>query len=239
MYISHKHKFAFVAIPKTASTSVKSGLKSQLTLDVLGYSGAKKSEKAKDKIKKLNLKNDKLLYKDHVTAFDMKSFFNLNGWDWDEYFTFAGYRNPWAMVLSFYFYCRKTNGHKHQKKFQELTFEDTIKEGMFLHSFLFKKNKDSNNSSRCGGISKTVFQGGWVVNKNNRIIVDHIYKMENMDKEWRFICDKIGIQYEKLPHRKKTEHGDYWLYYNAEARDIIANAYKEEIEYFGYKFGED
>ena len=68
------------------------------------------------------------------------------------------------------------------------------------------------------------------------ILVDFIGKFENLEKDFNFICEKIGIDAE-LPHinysKRKNKYRDY---YTEETRDLIGEYYKEEIELFGYEF---
>ena len=73
MRISHKLKFIFFSIPRTASESIRSALDP--------YSDIKSEPKG--------------LYHNHITALALRNHFNEMGWVWDDYFKFAFVRNPW------------------------------------------------------------------------------------------------------------------------------------------------
>ena len=141
------------------------------------------------------------------------------------YFQFAFVRNPWDRLLScFLDKTKATVGTKWQLrdyvKYKNYSFND------FVYSI---KDDDLNICNRHHRLQYNLI---------NHDYVNFIGKFENLQKDFNKICKLSNLPKFKLPHFNKTNHRHYTEYYNEETKQIVAEKYAKDIEYFGYEFGE-
>jgi|19_taG_2_1085344.scaffolds.fasta_scaffold00733_9 hypothetical protein len=163
-------------------------------------------------IDSLNLKR-----KDHVYWDD-----NKNQWaqhftirelpELEGYFKFAFVRNPWDRVVSACMY--------RQSDINDFLLNDYVKD------IDGKKDPARHQMS----------QYDFLVDKNGKLKVDFVGRFENLQTDFDFVCDKLGISKHQLPHSNKTRHKHYSEYYSGDTKKMVAKRYARDIEYFGYEF---
>jgi len=138
----------------------------------------------------------------------------------EDYFKFAYVRNSWDRELSLYTYITQSRHH-------------------FFHKEAVKCNDFSTYLKQTYHDKRLAYhQYDWVSDKNGDLLVDFVGRFENLQQDFIIICDKIGIPYIKLPQKNKSNHKHYTEYYDDETRELVAQKYARDIEYFGYEFGE-
>lgn len=246
MIISRKHQFIFSKPRKVAGTSVEVALskfcgpQDIITENVAGT------------------EIDEDHYRDY--ARNWEGYFNhikparirkKIGEDvWNSYFKFSIVRNPWDMVVSRYFWNKKNatprknplqvlaeiarsplnpdlygklwNAAKRSLMRTELTETDTFDD--------FLKKLPSNLSNT-----------RYYFDDNGNQINDFVIRYEQLNEDFKTVCEKIGIPYEPLPSLKtKTRASrDYRELYNDKTRQMIADMFRQEIATFGYTFEGD
>ena len=76
----------------------------------------------------------------------------------------------------------------------------------------------------------------WFLDENGEDILDNIFRIEDLAEDITPLTSSIGMPPRSLPHRNKSERGDYRSYYDDESIDLIAQRFKYTIRRFGYKF---
>tara|TARA_A200000159_G_scaffold54006_1_gene50054 strand:- start:27253 stop:27858 length:606 start_codon:yes stop_codon:yes gene_type:complete len=149
---------------------------------------------------------------------------------WDEYFKFSFVRNPWDRMVS-------------MSKFPSF-YGCAIKNNLLCVKGYINKFSpveiDPRSASEKDRSSIPVIQDAVYLNILNEEL-DFIGKFENLQQDFNTVCNEIGIAEQELPRLHKSSHKHhqhYTEYYDDETREIVAEKYRKDIEYFGYKFGE-
>ena len=216
MLISQKHKFVTIDIPKTGTRSLRESLQPLSVVDIYGGS----------------IENSEFYQHDY--AINAKKQFTERGWNWNEYFTFTIVRNPWVRYFSFFKYF-KNYGEKYLRRGESINWNESELNQGKLCVKLFRgkdhktvlKNIILNNDS----------QDSYYCNKNGEIIVNHIAEFENLQNEFVFLCDKVGIQAPDLKHGNKSS-SSYNMHdiYNQELINLVAKKEKSVIGLKGYNY---
>jgi len=126
----------------------------------------------------------------------------------DNYFKFAFTRNPWDRFVS---------GMK------------------YAYNDVSKKKMIEILNGRCW-----ITQPQWhfVFTNDDEKVLDYTGKVENLQNDFDYVCDKIGIPKQKLPHKNATKHKHYTEYYDDETKEMVAKHFEKDIKLFNYKYGE-
>jgi hypothetical protein len=216
MPISDKYKVIFVHIPKTAGTSVAKTL--ALRRDPRGNTPWEEwhftGSISKEEQSKYGLGHHARW--GHLFASEIKTFVPDN--IFRGYYKFAFVRNPWDRAVSCF------SGHAAKNKDSENN--NSFEKWILSHEFLEKK---------AFSVKLLKPQVNYILDEKGQCLVDFIGRYENIEKDWKKICAKTGIK-AALPHINKSGHRHYSLYYNRRTRQIVADAFKKDIEMFGYRF---
>jgi hypothetical protein len=136
--------------------------------------------------------------------------------EWNSYFKFTVERNSWDKIVSRYYWVKAQKPKKNTNTFD---------------SYIQNCKKDVRKA--------TDFP---LYTDDNKIVVDYVMRYENLDNEMKFVCDKIGLNYNhelqtiKLKSHQRAKNKNYQDYFDNKTKDIISTIFSKEIEYFNYKF---
>ncbi|MAF24666.1 hypothetical protein CL634_03715 [bacterium] len=146
------------------------------------------------------------------------------------HFKFAFTRNPWDRLVSSYFFFKQMDKEHWLWPYDKKTAEEIKGFKDFKDFCVNFKNKTN----------KFHFQPQypWVYASGAGLLTDFLGRYENLKEDMETLYSKIGIEPKKLCNDNTSKHKHYTEHYDDETRDIIAQKYAKDIEYFRYRFGE-
>jgi hypothetical protein len=80
-------------------------------------------------------------------------------------------------------------------------------------------------------------QSDYYSDENDEIMVSHIAKFENLNKEFELLCNQVNINYFPLFHGNKSIiKSSYYNIYTKETINLVAKKEKSVTELKGYEF---
>ena len=130
-----------------------------------------------------------------------------------DYFKFSIIRNPWSWLVSLY----------------------------FSNAPIIKKRPPSWENMldliKCSKIH-IPDQASWVLDKDDRWLVNHLCRFENFSKECRYIFKQLNLEVPcDIPHRLNRKDKPYYEYYRDDS-DIkaVERLFQRDIDLFDYRF---
>tara|TARA_R100000008_G_scaffold86400_1_gene79331 strand:+ start:3592 stop:4269 length:678 start_codon:yes stop_codon:yes gene_type:complete len=224
--IDFKRKIIFVHIPKCGGTSIEDTLFFDKKTEKNLFGIATQEQRKKFRRGTLLRTNAGL---QHMLASDI--LLEAGSELFNECFKFSFSRNPFDRVISHFFWARG------QKKYQNM-LNLSIDDFSFKNYLLNMDPRRSNMANNPFPHSHFRNQCDFILDNADNLLLDFVGKLENFQEDLKTVCDKIGIPAQELLHKNKSQHKHYTEYYDDETREIVAEKYAKDIEYFGYEFGD-
>lgn len=144
---------------------------------------------------------------------------------WQETFKWGFVRNPWDRFVSVYFRWPQT---KHRPEY----FKDFVMGEFRDTGFDIEAMKRNDWNLHHHFLPQFYF----LCDDHLNLLVDFVGKYENLEKDWRYVCERIGVPYSELPVVNPGHHRDYREYYDDKTAAVIASFYSTDIWLFDYKF---
>ena len=223
MICSKKNNFLFIAVAKSGTVSIENYICDSLLgkFNILRNNYIYSNDEFKN-IYWSSKQRDRCKYKLHKHS--RFSEILQTPYAWDDQYKFAFVRNPYDRVVSWYCFLSQILT---SKQIQEMETNNN-RPGFITGSFV----------NFCRSAPFWVFNNQFfhLCDEEENIKIDFIGSYENLNEDFKFVCNKIGIPQVELPYKNKTNHNYYTEYYNDETRNIVETKYAKDIEYFKYKF---
>ena len=166
------------------------------------------------------------LWKQHCSIHQMQSVYGI---DIDNYYKFSIIRNPWDRAVSDYKYWTRPCS-----PFLDFLKSTTLEDYLLIRNGYEKINHLRDTTGRADHF----YAQYSFIETDGESQMNYIIRFENLQQDFNIVCNEIGLPKQQLPHCKKTKRKHYTEYYDNETREIVAEKYAKDIEYFGYRFGE-
>lgn len=223
--ISHKYRCIFIHIPKCAGTSIESALGHLENHTGRGgqdhriYRHIEKPLPIKEVLSSGN--NIREAWRRFRNSFKIpenpRNAYTVTKEQFQSYYSFSFVRNPWARAFSWYQNMMADPLHR-----KNLNIPDNQPFSEFL--------------AKHAGKGYLRPQTYWLKNYSGSIELDFIGRFENLQEDFKKICQDLNIDGVQLPHKLKSKNVDYRDYYHDGLVELVAEVYSEEIEMFGYTF---
>jgi hypothetical protein len=206
--LSHRHRLAFIAIPKSASHSIRFALRDQL--------GPEDEEQVALFVQR---RIDHPVFAatghGHQTAREVRE--ALGPGRWSQYCSFAVVRNPWARFVSCVAFMMRNNGW----------FAEDPRGAMW------QVLQSPQQLSRVHYWPQWKF----LCDDEGRCIVTRLLHAESLQADFDALCAATGLAPRVLEVRNASSHDHYSAYYDEALREAVGELYRDDVQRLGYSFG--
>lgn len=207
MIISHRHKFIYFAVPKTATHTIREALR--------GHLGPEDWEQQVLFGKQsLPIAEIAAIEHGHISVREIRP--HLEAGVWKTYFKFAFVRNPYDRFVSTCFFLNRHNPH----------FADS--------AVAFMKDRLPRPRFQQRVLARPQFLQ--LIDADDEIAMDYTGRYESLQASFDTVCERIGIPSTELGRKNASTHSKYVDYYDADLRQEVAAFYADDLRLFSYGF---
>ncbi len=207
MIISRRHRFIFVAIPKTGTHSIRQALRQHLADDDLEQVGLFVN-------RRFPFADLAAIRHGHLSLQQVRP--SLEPGEFESCFKFAFVRNPFDRFVS---YCAFMSRESGQFAAQPTTF---------MKQVLFDLRPEQHILFQPQHLLLCDVDGG--------LLTDYVGRVEDMQASYDHVCATLGFESTALGRVNSSQRGDYRQYYDAELIAGVSHYYHRDLELFGYSF---
>lgn len=208
MIISHKHRFVFFAVPRTATHALRQALR-----PCLGDNDWE--QQALFGKQSIPVPGIAAIGHGHVSFQQLRE--NLPAQTWSSYFKFGFVRNPFDRFVSTCFFLNRRNP------------------GFTGHEVAFMRQAIDKERFRQRILAMPQYR--LLTDERDTLMMDYVGRYETLQQSFDEICRHIGIAPSALSRRNESRHQRYACYYDASLQQAVADWYRKDFELFGYDTG--
>lgn len=149
--------------------------------------------------------------------------------------SFTIVRNPYDLVYSWYRYKRQMLDETRHRDPTELAAWNRGFE-YWLERYVDKINLTKWGNSQFNRISPCFSQLSYITNKQGRVCVDHVLKLEQLESDWKIIKSITGTDLDLVRVNQSRVTGERESAYTARCKQLVEKYYGDDLEQFCYSF---
>jgi hypothetical protein len=220
--ISLDKKFLFIHVPKTGGNSIQNVLKQYSEDNVVALA------KHQDGVERFEVRNTKYNTKKHSSLRTYKR--EIEPVVFNDLFKFATIRNPWDMCVSFFF-----SPHRGDVSWDRRSFKEFISNVQTIDHYIQTPNRKNRLLKKLSFLPQGLLP---LLENPLDDEVDFILRFENLNEDFKTVCNRLDLPCENLPHRNRSTRDFYTKYYDRELIQIVEKRFFREIKFGEYCFGD-
>ena len=207
MIVSHKHKFIFFAVPKTATHAIREALRKHTV----------ESDWEQQVLfgqQYLPIEQLASIGHGHISVTQLRP--HLPAETWDSYFKFGFVRNPFDRYVSTCFFLNRNNPEFGKNAIS------WMKKALSIERFAQR-------------ILVTP-QAVQLTDEQGRIALDFVGRYEELQQSFDTIFEHLKLPSTRLPVKNTSQHATYTKYYDDELKEIVGRYYEQDLKLFDYEF---
>ena len=205
MIISHKHRFIFFAVPRTATHALRQALRTHL-------GAGDWEQQALFGEQSIPVPEIAALRHGHVSFQQARAY--LPAETVSSYFKFGFVRNPYDRFVSTCFFLNRRNP------------EFAGNEAGFMRQAI------DNMRFRQRVLVRPQYH--LLTDGNGTLRMDYVGRYENLQDSFDDICRHIGLAPSELTRKNASRHRSYGSYYDTALKEAVAQHYRTDFGLFGY-----
>lgn len=156
-----------------------------------------------------------------------------------DYLKVATRRNPYARCVSLWAYWEQRLAES--GSFSRLGFKDFMRNldnEAWLVTRFFPENSIDGKDQSIHFLSCVDGVAAATSGVLTHTDIDFWLRTEALQRDFNWVRKELGLPLVRLGHKNRSAHKHYTEYYDAETRSIVEQRYAQDLEYFGYKFGD-
>lgn len=210
MIISHRHKFIFFAVPKTATHAIREALREHCGPDDW-------EQQVLFGKQYLPIPELAAIGHGHISTREIRP--HLDPEVWSEYFKFGFVRNPYDRFVSTCFFLNRGNPNFATSAVGFM--KDRLPRQRFQQRILVQP------------------QFRQLTDSDAKLELDFTGRYEQLQQSYDSICERIGIPSTELGKKNVSEHSSFVEYYDDDLQQLVGEYYAEDLRIFSYGFPAD